>query len=417
MHTEAARKKLFLSNSTGQRFTLLGASVDMNFAAGAYFGGTVATMTSTTRASSGYAQTAAGLLVNFAANTPRITDQGLLVEEARTNLALRSQGFANATWSKSQINEATSVVNAPDGTATASTITPTAGGTVHDLFQALAAANGTYSESIWMRAGASNFGFINLQSGANYLTIVVNLATGAVTQTAAAGLASLTSSSVSAYVNGWYRVNLTGTLGAAIAYVCVGVAGAATGNTFNGGGEVVFSTAAGTENIHIWGFQLELGAFATSYIPTTTVAVTRAADVITLTGAAATAALAAKAAYFETNGVAGGTFPRFADYSGGLQLYFNSTTQVSIFSGTTATATIGGAGTYAGLVKAAYGFDATSRTVKANGGTAATDANAVTGQSGTVTLGNNAGGNRALNGYLKRGVLGPTFNQFGGITA
>ena len=40
---------------------------------------------SCTRASTGYAQTAAGTLTSFAANTLRRTDKGLLIEEARTN--------------------------------------------------------------------------------------------------------------------------------------------------------------------------------------------------------------------------------------------------------------------------------------------------------------------------------------------
>lgn len=68
------------------------AGLEFNFVAGRYLvqGGGSATFAAATgvsfvRASSGLAETTSGVLVPFASGAPRITDRGLLIEEARTN--------------------------------------------------------------------------------------------------------------------------------------------------------------------------------------------------------------------------------------------------------------------------------------------------------------------------------------------
>ena len=78
--------------------------------------------------------------------------------------------------------------------------------------------------------------------------------------------------------NGWYRCIVTYTTASTSGNGFINLIGSATagrGATF---------TAAGTESVYLWGQQLELGSFPTSYIPTTTAAVTRSADVCQITG-------------------------------------------------------------------------------------------------------------------------------------
>lgn len=79
------------------------ALVDLDLTSGA-----AATSLTTTRASTAYAQNAAGVYSSFSSNVPRITDLGLLVEEARTNsfpnnsmqgVAAGSPGTTPTGWS------------------------------------------------------------------------------------------------------------------------------------------------------------------------------------------------------------------------------------------------------------------------------------------------------------------------------
>lgn len=60
----------------------------------------VASLLTVVRATPGWAQGSDGIFVEFAPNTPRITDRGILREEARTNQILWSDDFANAAWGK-----------------------------------------------------------------------------------------------------------------------------------------------------------------------------------------------------------------------------------------------------------------------------------------------------------------------------
>jgi hypothetical protein len=100
-----------LGSSSIGNAPLAGSSVDLNFARSIYFGvsGAPTSFLTTTRASTAYANDASGNWTSFANNVPRITNLGLLVEEARTNLFLNSQ--APATQTITVVNASTYAVS------------------------------------------------------------------------------------------------------------------------------------------------------------------------------------------------------------------------------------------------------------------------------------------------------------------
>ena len=198
---------------------------------------------------------------------------GLLVEEARTNLFLQSNQF-DTTWTNTSSSETAASGTAPDGTNTAWELKDTLDivATSHTISQQISFVSGTtYTVSVWMKAGTLSQGGVSFPSAAFGTLIAnrINLSTGAVL----ASSAGLTTS-VTPFPNGWYRITATATA-------------TATANTSlqirpMDGAISYIGTGNGT--ILIWGAQLEAGAFPTSYIPTTTATVTRAADVASVTG-------------------------------------------------------------------------------------------------------------------------------------
>jgi len=73
--------------------------------------------------------------------------------------------------------------------------------------------------------------------------------------------------------NGWYRCSVTATATATNSYIVIVLHNGTTS----------YYTGDGSSGLYVWGAQLEESAGVTSHIPTTTTAVTRAADIISST--------------------------------------------------------------------------------------------------------------------------------------
>jgi hypothetical protein len=247
----------------------------------AYGGGSPVTFT---RASTGRFVGSDGLIQTAAVDAPRFDHNpttgeslGLLVEEARTNNLLQSEDFSS-TWTLSNIAVTANSVVAPDGTTTADTIAPPVDGlTVTRLLRQnpVLTTQQAYTLSVFVKVGTATTNGIALyvsdSTATNIFRANFNLS-NLTTATGNTGWAVPTATIVP-YPNGWYRCILTGVTST----VHISLRAQIYLN--------IFGTTPDTYGTHhIWGAQLEAGAFATSYIPTTTATVTRAADVASIAG-------------------------------------------------------------------------------------------------------------------------------------
>lgn len=235
---------------------MAGATLDLDFVndrgwAQGDVPGLASDFVATIRASDAYADDSAGLWSLFSSNVPRITDKGLLVEEARTRLNTYPRDLSNAAWVKGA-GVSTPMVNQVgiDGDADgASLVTATVADATAAIYQAFTVTPGTdYTFSFFAKAGTATGLKFAVYDQANAAFIATDQA-----YTAGAGAF------------------------ARVSYTFTAPAGCTTARIYP------LRNPGSTGTVIIDGVQVEVGLMATSPIlatPSSTAA--RAADVVTV---------------------------------------------------------------------------------------------------------------------------------------
>lgn len=220
-----------------------------------------------------------GLIEVAAADTPRFdfdpvtkAIRGLLIEGTRANAAWPSEDFTHANYGKTGVVASSDSVTNPRGGSAASLLTSTAGAGYH---YASGGALGTltsgtaYSQLFIVKKGTQRYSTVGEVGGALWIVATFDFDTETFTNQT-----NCTARLVKKHLNGWYEISVTftrsdtsnGQLMCSFGPVAAGV----TAQNY---------TASGAETGYWFAGQHEVGAFSTSYIPTTTAAVTRNADI------------------------------------------------------------------------------------------------------------------------------------------
>ena len=286
-----------------------------------------------------------GLIETVLANKPRLdytssTCPKLLLEPQRTNLFLQSQDISSASWTKT--NSPTIVSNsavAPDGTTTADSIQDTTGTTFKQISQSFSvSANSTYTYTFYIKKETSRTNYCGISlyfSGGTNKSIYASFDEVNGIATALSGGTLTPTFKVETFGSYW-KVGMTATdNGSNTTLICEFFPTISTNGT-------TFGAAAGSART-VWGFQLEAGSYATSYIPTTTASVTRNADSCSKSTATALIGQTEGTIYGEfsnTAKLAGGRYFSLSDGTGAnrIDVYANTTSQIAVYAAKSSTA-------------------------------------------------------------------------------
>ena len=223
------------------------------------------------------------------ANQPRLdyTDSScpaLLLEPQRTNLVEHSEYQSSTIYGNQDVSIADNAAISPEGLQNAAKIILDSGTNTSNgghSYPFASTANTDYTISVFAKAGEMRyftFTYGSSAAGGGHFDLQEGTLLGTITN----GQYSNESASIEDYGNGWYRlvVSLTDNSSVSGRYLSMKPSPSASVPTNNN----YSSTGDGTSGAYIYGFQLEEGSYATSYIPTYGTSQTRNNDETNVAG-------------------------------------------------------------------------------------------------------------------------------------
>jgi hypothetical protein len=243
-----------------------------------------------TRGSSATRVNKDGLIESVATNVPRLDYPlidgvvqdcpALLLEPQRTNYAGKSEEFNDSYWQKVRATITANQIVSPDGSVTADLLTATDTSENYCQQNVSSTVSGSQqTASFFVKKGTSDFCHILLwdvsNDGARQWFDLTNGSVG--TSTTFGSGVSVDSAQMINYGNGWYRCVVVFNNSNTTVRIRISVSNS-NGSTSSTSGKMIY----------IWGAQLTVSSYETSYIPnTTTGSVTRSADVCNGSGTSA----------------------------------------------------------------------------------------------------------------------------------
>lgn len=223
-----------------------------------------------TRASSGTTVNQSGLIETVGSGIPRIdflgnTKGALKLEPSRSNVVTYSEAFDNSYYLKIRASISANQITSPDGNLNADKFIEDNSNSTHLLWTSDNAVSigDDVTWSVFAKKGEREWILLrDLQAGG--FAAYFDLNNGVV-----GSVAGIVTPNIENMGNGWFRCSISYTTTTANTRGRIYSANANNGESYQGDG---------TSGFYIWGAQLELGNYPTSYIPTSGSAVTRVVD-------------------------------------------------------------------------------------------------------------------------------------------